>query len=509
MSSTFIKKTKRNLFFGLINKIVIILCPFMTRTVFRYMLGTEYLGLNNLFSSILSVLSVAELGFGTAIIYCMYKPAAENNVGEVCALLNFYKKIYRIIGSIILLFGIMLIPFLPNLIAEGVYPQNMNISIIYIIYLLNAAISYFMYAYMEAVIIVYQRDDIRSSVNTVITLLLNGAQIIVLLMSRNYYLYAVLIPVFTIINNLWVAYKAKKMFPQYTCYGNLSKPIKDDIKLRVGGTMISKICKVSRNSFDSLSTSFFLGLTMTAIYNNYYYILLAMTSTMSIVSTAIRGGIGNHVVTKNKEENYMELKQLDFNYMLVAGWFAACFVGIIQPFMEIWMGENMLFSMPIVFLFCVYFYLLCTGDMRSIYIEAKGLWWELRFRSITEAVGNLFLNIVLGKYFGIYGIIIATIITMFFCNFLWGAYVLFKNYFGLKKLKDYFMYHLRYMLTSASAVCASYYFCLLFTINNNVLTLLCRSILCIFVPSIVFWINYHKNFLAKNFWIKFIAIRIK
>lgn len=498
MSSVFIKNTKRNLIFGFINKIVIILCPFITRTVFRYILGTEYLGLNNLFSSLLSVLSVAELGFGSAIIYCMYKPAAENNVNEICALLNFYKKVYRVIGSIILFLGILLIPFLPDLIAEGAYPHNIKLSVVYVFYLINATISYFMYAYMEAVIIVYQRDDIRSLISTVVTLLLNGSQILILFISRNYYLYAILIPFSTIVNNVWIAYQARRMFPQYFCYGILSKATKDDIKLRVGGTVISKLCKVSRNSLDNVCTSFFLGLTMTAIYNNYYYILTAMSSIMSIVSASIRGGIGNHVVTKSKEENYNELKQLDFAYMFIGGWFVTFYVCLIQPFMEIWMGRNMLLPMPVVILFGFYFYLLCAGDMRSIYIETNGLWWELRYRSIIEAIGNLLLNIILGKYYGIYGIIIATIITMFFCNFLWGSYVVFKHYFGLKKIKDYFRYHFRYMITSALTVLVTYYICLLLPTYKRIFLLLCRSMICLAVFGVIFLINYFQNPLARK-----------
>lgn len=231
MSSTFIKNTRRNILFGFVNKIVLILCPFITRTAFRYILGTEYLGLNNLFSSIISVLSVAELGFGTAIIYCMYKPVAENDVNTICALLNFYKKVYRGIGTLILCIGIALIPFLPQLIANGAYPNTINLSIVYVIYILNAVLSYFMYAYMESVIIVYQRDDIKSGVNTIITLLLNGTQIMVLIISKNYYLYVILIPIFTIISNLRIAHIVKKMFPQYSCHGTLSKDIQKTIKI--------------------------------------------------------------------------------------------------------------------------------------------------------------------------------------------------------------------------------------------------------------------------------------
>lgn len=219
---------------------------------------------------------------------------------------------------------------------------------------------------------------------------------------------------------------------------------------------------------------------------------------MSIVSASIRGGIGNHVVTKSKEENYNELKQLDFAYMLIGGLFATFYVCLIQPFMEIWMGQNMLLSVPLAVLLGFYFYLLCTGDMRSIYIEANGLWWELRHRSLAEAVGNLLLNIILGKHYGIYGIIIATIITMFLGNFVWGSYIVFKHYFGLKRIKDYFLYHFRYVVTSGLTVFAAYYICLSLPIHRSVLCLLVRGIICLLVFGLFFLIRYHKDPLARN-----------
>lgn len=255
---------------------------------------------------------------------------------------------------------------------------------------------------------------------------------------------------------------------------------------------------VSRNSFDSICTSLFLGLTVTAIYNNYYYILTAMISILSIVSAAIRGGIGNHVVTQDREKNYDELKQLDFIYMLVSGWFCICYICLIQPFMEIWMGKNMILPMPVVILFGIYFYLLKTGDMRSIYTEANGLWWEHRYRSISEAIGNLFLNIVLGKCFGIYGIITATIITIFFCNFLWSAHITFRCYFGMDKIKSYYCYHLKYAATSVVTFILTYYICFLLPFHHNIYILLARGIICIFVPGIVLWLHYYHNPLANK-----------
>ena len=163
LKSDRIKNTRRNAIWGIVNKFITILLPFITRTVLIYVLGVEYVGINGLFSSILQVLSLAELGFSSAIVYSMYKPLAENDNDVVCALLQFYKKIYRCIGSIVLIIGVALIPFLKYLIS-GSCPSDVNIYVVYIIYLLNTSCSYFLFAYKKSLLSAVQRQDIISKV---------------------------------------------------------------------------------------------------------------------------------------------------------------------------------------------------------------------------------------------------------------------------------------------------------------------------------------------------------
>ena len=180
MELNVIKNAKRNMLFGIMNRVVTVLCPFIKRTVIQYVLGEQYLGLTSLFTSVLSVLSLTELGFGMAVTYSMYKPVAEGDTETVNALLNFYRKVYAVIGSIILVLGLALIPILPELI-EGKYPKDVSLTALYLVYLANAVISYFMFAYKSALLVVYQRDDINSRTNIILTLLFvvsQGAQVV-------------------------------------------------------------------------------------------------------------------------------------------------------------------------------------------------------------------------------------------------------------------------------------------------------------------------------------------
>ena len=182
------KNARRNILFGILNKVITMFLPFVVRSVIIYALSAEYLGLNSLFSSILQVLNLTELGFSSAIVYSMYKPIAENDDETICALLNFYRKIYFIIGCVVLSLGLLLLPFLDKLI-NGDVPDNINIYILYLCYLVNTVLSYMMFAYRSSLLNAHQRTDIISNINTITLGSMYFLQIIVLIATKNYYTY--------------------------------------------------------------------------------------------------------------------------------------------------------------------------------------------------------------------------------------------------------------------------------------------------------------------------------
>ena len=269
------QNAKRNIVSGLINKIVNLIFPFIIRSVTIQVLGVEYLGLGSLFASILQVLNLAELGFSSAIVYSMYKPIAENDKPSICALLNLYKRIYRIIGVVVLLFGLAFLPFLGNFI-DGSIPDGANIYLLYCLYLLNTVSTYFLFAYKGALLDAHQRNDVISNVHTAISVVQFLAQILVLIATGNYYLFVIVQCATSILNNLFVAYIARLKYPQYVCKCEVSKAQKKDIRKRVTGLMVYKICSTTRNSLDSVFISSMVGLVAVAIYSNYYTIT-AMT----------------------------------------------------------------------------------------------------------------------------------------------------------------------------------------------------------------------------------------
>ena len=193
--------------------------------------------------------------------------------------------------------------------------------------------------------------------------------------------------------------------------------------------MVIKIAAVSRNALDSIIVSAFLGLQAVAMYNNYYYIINALSSILLVLMNAIAAGVGNSVAVESKNKNLEDMRNINFLYMTISGFCLACLVSMYQPFMKIWVGDKFLFSEMIMILFSLYFILQKIGDVQAQYFDAAGLWWHGKWRGVIEAGFNLVLNIMLGYYFGVIGIVLATIITIVFINFPLSTYYTFKFYF--------------------------------------------------------------------------------
>lgn len=463
--------------------------PFVVRTVMIYKLGSEYTGLSSLFTSILTMLSLAELGFSNAMVYCMYEPIHNGDKTTICALLNLYRRIYNIIGWIIIGTGLILIPFLPELIS-GAVPSGINIYILYIIYLANTAVSYFLFAYKSSLLTAYQRSDIISVTGLVCNMTMYMLQIVVLLITRNFYVYAVLLPMATIVMNLIYEKESRQLFPDIVCSGEVSNELKANIKKRVVGIMLYKISSTTRTSFDSIVISAFIGLVVLTQYQNYFMIISSVLGIFAVISNAITASIGDSIVEKSREENYIDFRKFVFIYMWVAGVCTICILILIQPFMKMWVGEKLLLDFLMAVLFSVYFYAQTMGDMVFLYRTAAGLWWEDRIRPVVEAVANITLNFLLVKLWGIHGVILATIITLIGINFIWGAKILFHFYFK-RSMTEYLVIQIKQVLITVVTSALLVYICSF--LPYGIVGFIIRGGICVSVPNVIYWFIYRKT----------------
>ena len=497
-----VKNTKRNILYGLLQVSASRILPFIVRTILIYRFGVEYLGLNSLFASILSVLSLMELGFGTAVVYSLYKPMGERDKDLICAYLSYYRRIYRIIGFAIMVLGLLIVPFLNHLIHEASLPGGLNIYVCYLIFLSDTVISYLLYGYLTSIPIADQRRDILSKVDMGMSILSCAVRSMLLLSSKNFYLYLFSLPIITVIKNLVSAKVIQRQYPEYICRGDINPEQKQDLNRRVKGLVIEKVTAVSRNSIDTLCISSFIGLTATGTYNNYYYVMSSVIAFSIILLNSMMASVGNSIAVESKEKNYSDMRVIDFIYTAIAGWAVSCMLCLYQPFIKVWLGDGMLLELPVVIGLCLYFYILKSGDIRWVYHEGAGLWYESRYIMIGEAAVNIILNVSLCRVMGILGIILATVISVFITNVFFCPRILFNLYFQNGKLKEYLIDHVLYALTMLLTAGASWGMCeCLLPIRmiegrEVVSCIIClggRLVLCSVASVFMFWMIWSRS----------------
>ncbi len=500
------KKAKINAIWGLICKFITMIGPFVIRTVIIKEIGVEYVGLNSLFTSVLTVLNMSEMGLGVAIIYNMYRPIADDNIEEICALLNLYRKVYRMIGCAILTIGIILSPFIPLMISGDV-PSGINIYLLYFIFLLNTVVSYLMFSYKVCLLNAHQRNDIDSKISTGLSLFMYLAQAYILIRWKNYYAYAFVLLFYTVFYNISVYIYTKFKYPMYICKGNVEDKTLADLKQQVRSLFIVKVATATRNSFDSIVISATLGLASVAIYNNYYYILNAVAVFVSVLCTAISGGIGNSLVCDSIDKNHKDFIRISNAYIWVCGCCTACLMVLYQPFMNIWVGTDYMVPNFTMILFSAYFILTRVNNVGGQYLDAAGLFAERKLYAILESVANIVLNILFGKLWGMNGIIIATMITIYFACFLPVSHIVYNHIF-LNSCIKFCAFQTAFMVIIVFISVGIYRFCdmlfLSFNHVNNIIELVLRLIITIFLYNglMIMIFGCTKEFKDNTIWLK-------
>lgn len=489
MSDSRIKNSKRNIFNGLIRQVMTILLAFTTRTMILFLLGEEYLGLSSLFTSILAVLNLAELGFNTAVVYFLYKPIAEKDTPAICAIISYLRKIYNLIGTVILVAGLGVMPFLPNLIS-GEITVDINIYLLYVIYLANTVVSYWCFAYKAVVFTAVQRADVVDKIYSATSLGVKVAQLLVLLLFRDYYLFAAVMTAGTLINNLLLQYFSRRQLPDMVPRGTISPQTKADLNRQVRSLFVGRVGDLTRNSFGSIFLSAMLGLTVVAAYDNYLYIYNSVIGIVWMIGNAVQASVGNSMVSESLEKNRKDFLRFDFLFGWFNSWCTVCLCCLYQPFVYIWMNGNraMMLSDLNMVLLSLYFYSVAIGNVRNIYVNGAGLFTHLRVWYVVETVVNILLNLLLGYFFGVTGVILATMLTVVLFNYIARSNVLFKNYFK-SPVRVYYGRHLLYFAVTIVAAAVTNYLCLRVG-DDGILGLVIRIGICGVVPNLVFLLAY-------------------
>ena len=418
MGKSRVSKSLKNTLFGLVGIICSLIVSFATKSIFVRLLGAEYNGVNGLFTNILQVLNLAELGFATSISYALYKPLKAGDERTTAALMSYFAKIYRIIAIVVTVAGCCCIPFLQYLIAEDISELPFTINQLrgyFVMFLANTVCSYLL-AYKRTIITADQNNYLVTNVDNIFNILLNIVQIILLLIYKNFYAYLVTMVAKTIINNLVLHIIASKKYPYLHTYRKekLSKLEKTAIFKNVQAAFLHRIGTVIIFSTTSIVISAFVSLVDAGKYSNYILIVNNVNAFINIVFTSITASIGNLCVDESEERQYDIFKKIRYLAFFAAVFSYVCYIILFNPFIEIWVGGDMVMSMCVVFAVSLN---AMTGYLRkavNTFKDAKGMFRNDWFKPLLEAGVGIGLAIGLSYVWGTFGVIMGyTLATIF------------------------------------------------------------------------------------------------
>lgn len=464
---------------------------FVCRIVFVQCLSADYLGVNGLFTNILTMFSLAELGVGSAVVYALYKPLAENDEARIASLMRLYAKAYRTIGLLIGAVGLALMPFLNVIIREQPNISE-SIYLLYAINLFNTASSYF-FSYRSSLLIAAQRNYIVAGISYAISLVQSILQMVFLLVFHNYIIYLFIQTAGTLLYNVVVSRVSMKQFPFIR--GKNAPPLPEQERralfANVRDLMVYKVSGLLVNSTDNILITFFNDLATTGIASNYTLLVNTLNSLLGQVFNGLTASIGNHNASEPVEKRYQMFSFLNMMNFWIFGWAALGILFCSSDLVQLCFGEEYVLPTAIPFVLALNFFASGVTNILGTYKHTLGLFHYGRFIQVITGILNIILSVILGHVLGLFGIFAATVIARIATHLWYTPYVVYKYGFGIRVSeywRDYFRY-LGLVLVSA-ALC---YFLFHFLSGALLAQTILKILLCSIVTNGVFFLGLHKT----------------
>lgn len=448
------KNSARNIITGLISKVIVFVFAFICRTVFVRLLGAEYTGINGLYTNILTVLALADLGIGNVFSFSLYKYLANDDKNGVAGLIAAFRKLYIIIGLVIFSCGLLVIPLLP-VIVKSTLPID-KVCLYYVLSLLNSVASYF-FVYKTTILIADQKQYITNIWTTVFQCVMYSAQIGYLLCFKDFTGYLVIQIVCTISRNILLSLIADKNYG-YIKKGSEVKPIRGqfhNLWNNIKATFIYKICTVALTNTDNLLISMILGTAFVGYYSNYFMLVQYVAAYVFILTSGLHASVGNYQATSDIEKSYSLFRSLNFVYSTIACVVITIFISCIQDFIPLWVGKEYVLGFDSVIAILLVLYIDIVLSPITLYRETLGLFTQVQYIMVPAAIINIILSIILGNWLGLAGIILATSISKLLTCSWYEPMILYK--FFNRNLSEYFLKQITYLLTTILSSAATFY----------------------------------------------------
>ncbi len=492
-----ISSSVKNATTSFISNIIVIIVGFIAQTLFIKLLGTEYLGINGLFTNIISMLGIVELGLGSAITYNLYKPLVTNNKELVKSLMAFYKKSYIIIGFIVLFIGIILTPFIYGFTDN--LTIDVNLYLIFMLFIIDIFLSY-MLSYKRTILYADQKEYALNIIHMGYLIVLNITQITFLYLTHNYYYYLLVKIIMHAIESLIINHIAniKYSYLKEKNIDKLDSDIEKNIFKNVKALFAHKIGTFVINGTDNIIISKFIGIATVGLYSNYYLIINSVQILFNQIISSVTSSVGTMLITESREKQFDIFKKVRF-----LNFWIACFSGIsiyilIDNFVAIWIGKEFILPLQVLMVLILNYYQII---MRSSYISFKsaaGIFYEDRFVPIIESLINIIASIILLQYFGLAGVFMGTVISslILWC-YSYPKYV-YKKLFNRSYI-DYTKENIGYLIlfiiiiTTTSITAKSIFF------DSMIVMLLIKGLICLIIPNLILLLIFRKNQNFKYF----------
>jgi O-antigen/teichoic acid export membrane protein len=495
-----------NIATGFGSQFLVALLRFVTRTVFIYTLGKEYLGISGYFTDILSMLSLTELGLDTAINFKLYKPLAEGDDKRVRMLMKFYRQAYQVIGASIFLIGLCLIPFLPRLIKDydNLAKLNINAALIFLLYLLKSASSYLFFAYRSAVVKANQKRYLLDIAGYGMTILMNVVQIAVLCWFRDYLLYTAVAIIVTVLTNFINAVIAKHYYPQFFIPepDSLSREEVLGLFKDCGALFLFKVNAVVLKATDNMVLGYFIGLVMVGLYSNYLILYTTLRNFLDKFYAAIRASVGNLFAVSDIPTKYRFFETMNYLTVILYGTAAAGLAVCANELIHAWIGTDYVVAQPLAILVGIeiLFYGLKSnlGQIRTV----SGLFRQMWYRPVIGAATNVILSVIFVQFWGISGVILGTICSDILSNFALDPKIIYKHGFNnYQPVWKYYRKNLIYFMVLAAVCAADMWICgTVFTGHGWFSVIVHSMIVAVTVPAVfvlLFWKTRECQYLAQ------------
>lgn len=417
----------KNVTLNIANQVLTIFLSFISRTVFLKVLSVEYLGISGLFGDIFSMLSLADLGFGTAMTYSMYKPLAEKDYKKLAGLINFYKKVYRIIAITITTLGVALIPFLKYLVNTD--REIPYLTLYYVLILANTVASYLV-VYKTSILSADQKGYLIGKYSMYFNIIRTVCMIIFLLITRNYAVYLGVQVAFTYIINFFNSYIAEKNYPFIKEKVKLPKQETKGIFCNIKAVFLYKVSSVLINATDNTLISILVDTATVGYYSNYTMIVNKISNVVNTFFYALTASVGNLLVTENEEKRYKIFQIMQSVSMIFSTFCVVCLFLLEEDFIRLWLGKDFVLGKMVLWAQIINFYFSIVLLPIWIFREAAGLYRKTKYVMLMTALVNIVISIILGKWIGLAGIIFATSIARLVTYFWYEPMLLFRQYFG-------------------------------------------------------------------------------